>query len=219
LAPESSDLVIEERALEAEWARSESAQRGFRPHAAMLMRYAAEGGSEALPARVESRLRFWVERPDRWREEWASSSLYGRDDGLDVRDGEHWWTYHPGRGASSGIDSPWNYTLGGTWMERLTDPAGLLAGFELVVEGHSEQAGRPALVVCATPRLPPSPTHVGGGLGAMDRGGGGDEYRVLVDRERLRRRYTISALLALLTSSVPRETTRFVAAKLTVTGN
>ncbi len=169
------DIVLGERAREALMQREQ--RSGLSPRARTVMLYGQAAGPEELPARLESTVRFWLEPPQRVREEWQSAHPYGQNGVIGVRDGERWWRYDPRTGAVSNQDDPEVGSGIGQWLEQLTDPVDLLAGLDLVIERQSEQAGRAALAVRATPRPLANPV-------VHQFPHGADEFRFLVDRER-----------------------------------
>jgi len=140
--------------------------------------YAPVGGDEAPPPpELVQRIRFWFEKPDRFREEYASGHPHGQDGYVAVRDGSRWWSYEPRTGGMSNEHEPEIGAGVGQQAEELLDPVDLLAGFELAIVGESELDGRRALEVRATERpvahpsfhrFPPE----------------GDESRYLIDVER-----------------------------------
>jgi outer membrane lipoprotein-sorting protein/uncharacterized Zn-finger protein len=170
------------RATIREWHHGERSSRAFKRHVeeskATAYTEARTVGEDSPPEAWESLTRLWVEKPARIREE--------REDPhwerlLVIRDGERWWSYSPQMGARSNEADPGVRSGAGQLSEHHLDPAPLIAALDFEVLGRRIFAGRPALEVRATPRLSAEamPAHA-----LFLLGHGGDEFRLLVDRER-----------------------------------
>lgn len=172
------DVELSERAM-----RHEVEQQGRREGSAgrarsMQIAYARGPAGPAPQPQIETIVRFWLEPPDRVREEHHSTHPYGRDGLVMVKRGELWWQYDPRSGAMSNEDEREVGSGVGDLLEQLLDPIDLLAGRELELLGKETTfAGRPALDVRSRPRPSNNPLIHGFRFGAQ-------EYRHLVDRER-----------------------------------
>ena len=144
----------------------------------MQIAFARGPAGPAPPPEIETIVRFWLEQPDRVREEHHSTHPYGRDGLVMVKRGELWWHYDPQSGAVSNEDEPEVGSGVGDLLEQLLDPIDLLAGRELELVGEETMfAGRRAIEVRSRPRPSSNPLIHGFPSGAQ-------EYRHLVDRER-----------------------------------
>jgi outer membrane lipoprotein-sorting protein len=136
---------------------------------AVSMMFAVGDPDEAeTPTETEERIRLWLVRPSRWREE-----VEGRWPRLSVFDGEKLFTYTPDLGALEQAEP------GGAEGEAsfLLAPAQLLPGLELEPQGETELAGRRAIRVGGRPRRTPrDDIRPGLALGA-------DAYELTIDAE------------------------------------
>lgn len=119
------------------------------------------------PETHESTIRVWIDGPDRAREEQED----GDTTTISVRDGDTWWTYHPGWGAQTNDGDPSHQAGVGDSAGPLLDPARLIGSlaFERVEPG----------LVKARPRGRPEQ-----GFALHEIGFGADEYELVVDPER-----------------------------------
>jgi len=128
------------------------------------------GSDEPQPTASEATVRLWLERPNRFREEYEGA--WG--DQTAVSDGEHLWRRVPRLGLLREKASKGQGVLFAT---QLVNPAPLLPGLELELLGDADHAGRAAV------RLRAAPRHVSWhdlfGLAP-----GADRYELLVDAER-----------------------------------
>jgi outer membrane lipoprotein-sorting protein len=172
------DLELSEEAVrhEIEQQEQQRAASGGRVTSRQIA-FAAGPHEPEPPRELETSIRFWLERPDRVREEHRSSHPYGQDGAIMVKRGELWWHYDPRSGAISNEDELEVGSGVGQQLEQLLDPVDLLAGRELEIVGEREAAGRPALEVRSRPRPSNNPTIHGYPFGAQ-------EFHHLVDRER-----------------------------------
>jgi outer membrane lipoprotein-sorting protein len=175
-----------------EWRDSELSERAIRHEAeqqerrqgqpvgrarSMQIAFASGPAGPAPPSEIETVVRFWLELPDRVREEHHSTHPHGRDGLVMVKRGELWWHYDPRSGAVSNEDEPEVGSGVGDSLEQLLDPIDLLAGRELELLGETTFAGRRALEVRSRPRSSNNPLIQAFRVGAQ-------EYRHLVDCER-----------------------------------
>jgi outer membrane lipoprotein-sorting protein len=172
------DVELSERAIRHEAEQRERRDRFVGRARSMQIAFAPGPAGPAPPSVIETIVRFWLERPDRVREEHHSTHPYGRDGLVMVKRGELWWHFDPRSGAVSNEDEPDVGSGVGDLLEQLLDPIDLLAGRELELVGEETMfAGRRALEVHSRPRPSNNPLIHGFPSGAQ-------EYRHLVDRDR-----------------------------------
>ena len=104
----------------------------------------ADGDDE--PA--SSRLRVWIERPDRLREEQGE----GEDTSLVIRDGTRWWSYDAMMGAQTNNDDEEASSVVSGSYEHLTNPTALLERLKFQPLGRGERIGRRVIRAAALPR-------------------------------------------------------------------
>ena len=173
------DVELSERAMRHEAEQQERGrERSMGRARSMQIAFASGPAGPAPPSEIDTIIRFWLERPDRVREEHHSTHSYGRDGLVMVKRGELWWQYDPRSGAVSNEHEPEVGSGAGDVLEQLFDPIDLLAGRELELLGaETTVAGRRALEVRSRPRPSNNPLIHGFPSGAQ-------EYRHLVDCER-----------------------------------
>lgn len=159
------DLDLSARAFERE------AERERRRGVGVSRMYAFAGGER--PRIHESRVRVWLDPPDRVREEHE-----GEHPRTVAIDGDTWWSWSPPEGLTTNGGDP-QHRHGSQMVTHLLDPAQLLGALDLEPAGSGEAAGRAARLVRARPRdvEPGFAAHRLGGLGA-------DEILLAVDAER-----------------------------------
>lgn len=123
-------------------------QREGRRGTSQLVSFGA-GPSDPEPPESEDRLRIWLARPDRRREEWAGAVGGVRTEHTLVEVGASWWSLDE-HGAHSNNGDP--EMLHGSRIDAaLLDPAQLLACRDLELAGRARQAGRDAIRVLSRP--------------------------------------------------------------------
>jgi outer membrane lipoprotein-sorting protein len=137
-----------------------------RAHAAYMQRHGEQSGGVSMvsfgyspsdeephepPAsETDERLRLWLARPDRLREE-SSLTFGGRHvERLLVRVGEAWWSFDEVSGAQTNGGSP-NHQHGASLDGTVLDPAQLLSESSFEILGTTMHAGREAIRVRSTP--------------------------------------------------------------------
>ena len=127
--------------------------------------------------------RFWYEPPGRLREEFETLGPTPHAQTI-VKDGPTWWAYTPDSGAMTNAGLPDEQAQqvsvgGGDRFLPLLDPSGYIAAldFDEPIE-QTVEIGRPALRVCATPRLDHQ-THSHPYIEV-----GVDAYELSIDRQR-----------------------------------
>lgn len=117
--------------------------------------------SEPAPETHERLVRVWIEKPDRAREE--------SEDAVSVRDGDTWWTYHPGFGAHTNDGDPGHVASVGDVALPLLEPGRLLGSLSFEPAGEVVRArARPGEHLFALHGI----------------GHGADEYELVVDPKR-----------------------------------
>ncbi|MHB1243328.1 MAG: hypothetical protein ACYC1P_08025 [Gaiellaceae bacterium] len=140
----------------------------------MVMMHAVGGPGPPEPEEVEHVVRTWLDG-ERAREEREGPYAFPS---LGVRDGDRWWQYSEQYGASANEAEPGVQSGIGEAALALLDPAHLLGALRLGPPSETEAAGRPALLVRATPREHDSP------FGLHRLGVGAEAYELAFDRER-----------------------------------
>lgn len=146
-----------------------------------LVMFATGGdGAEESPDLVEDRIRFWLEPPDRLREE--TEAQPPRASRVVVLDGELWWTYSRDWGAMSNVglseeEASHMSAGGGEAFRSLLDPSGLGGALEI----DRVDVADDRLLVCARPRDDLEDFHRHTQLHLLS---GADELELVVDRER-----------------------------------
>jgi outer membrane lipoprotein-sorting protein len=100
---------------------------------------------EPPPPESEERLRVWLQRPDRMREELTTATGFPQGDSTVVQVGPTWWMLDE-RGASSNERSP-EVQHGSHLSGAMLNPAYLLAMREFEITGHVVHGGREAIRV------------------------------------------------------------------------
>ena len=136
--------------------------------------------SADAPEISEQTLQVW-RAGDRVRDEYTTGSQAGW---LGVRDARRWWLWSPDTGASTNTtgDSANSESGAGRQLAIVFNPARLLGYLHFEFVGHGEQAGRPALLVEAVPRV--SDHHPLAILELTDLGRGADIYQLAFDAQR-----------------------------------
>ena len=106
---------------------------------------------DAPPVETEDRVRLWLARPDRLREE--LTSLHGEERVLEatlVQVGETWWAYNPGAGAQTNDGDPSSHHMA-RLQRAMIDPSELLPWRTIEIVGRVVHAGRPAIHIASRP--------------------------------------------------------------------
>ena len=106
--------------------------------------------AEPPPPESEDRVRIWLVRPDRLREE-LTSSYGGRPlESTLVQVGDTWWSHTPGTGAVTN-DGDLSSQHGSRLQRGMLDPIEMLLWRELEITGTSVHAGRPVIGLASRP--------------------------------------------------------------------
>lgn len=151
-----------------------AAGASMRTHSQGTLGMAGSGTSEVV-LEVETLISLWREG-GRVREERRSAQAI---DAITIGDGELWWHWRPGQGATTNEHDPTVPRSIATDLQRILEPSTLLGTLTFEVIGDSVVAGRRSITASAHPR---SAAEIPIELAEL--GSGADHWRFEVDAER-----------------------------------
>jgi hypothetical protein len=110
----------------------------------------SEEESEPGPSEAGERIRLWLARPDRLRQEASLVAGNRHVESVLVQAGDTWWSFDPLNGAHSNGGDP-TYSHGASIDRTVLDPAHLLSACTFEILGRTTHAGRDAIRVRSSP--------------------------------------------------------------------